>query len=208
MNPVSLRHELRLKREGFRVVAGVDEVGIGPLAGPVVAACVILNEKVGLLDDSKKLSAKKRNQLFNKIVSHAHIGIGIVDNAHIDSMNILRASQKAMALAVRSIPVRPDALLVDGIRTLPGVKIRQIAIKHGDAISSSLAAASIIAKVIRDALMDDYDVLYPRYGFSEHKGYGTKLHISMLRKYGPCAIHRLSYEPVRAALKRKGLMLF
>ena len=208
MNPVSLRNELKLKRQGFRTVAGVDEVGIGPLAGPVVAACVVLNKKVGLLDDSKKLSAKQRNRLFSKIVSNAHVGIGIVDNSHIDAMNILRASQKAMALAVNSLSVSPDALLVDGIRTLPGVKVHQIAIKHGDAKSSSLAAASIIAKVVRDALMDDYDVLYPHYRFSEHKGYGTKLHMSMLKKFGPSPIHRLSFEPVRASLKRKGLMFF
>ena len=208
MNPVSLRYELQLSREGFRTVAGVDEVGIGPLAGPVVAACVILTGRVRSLDDSKKLTAQKRVRLFESIISSAHVGVGIVDNTHIDSTDILKASLRAMKLALLSIPVKPDALLVDGIRTLPGVALHQLAVKHGDARSSSLAAASIIAKVIRDAVMDDYDVLYPHYGFAEHKGYGTKLHISMLRKFGPCPIHRLSYEPVQASLRRKGLILF
>lgn len=208
MNPVSLRHENRLKKEGFGIIAGVDEVGIGPLAGPVVAACVILDEKVYGLDDSKKLSAKQRTALFDEIVASSQVGVGIIDNAHIDATNILKASLKAMAAAYDSLPVKPDILLVDGIREVPGVRIPQRPIKHGDAISSSLAAASVIAKVIRDALMNDYDVLYPHYGFAEHKGYGTEFHIRMIKKHGPCPIHRLSFEPVRESLVKRGILFF
>jgi ribonuclease HII len=211
MNPPSKRHELRLNRDGIKLIAGVDEVGIGPLAGPVVSAAVILKERTKLpgLDDSKKLSAKQRNILFKHIIDNSIcIGVGIIDNAEIDTINILQASLKAMRTAVNSMSVMPDHVLVDGIRKIPGISIPQTAIKHGDAISSSLAAASVIAKVIRDSLMDRYDELYPNYGFGEHRGYGTKLHMKMLMKHGPSAIHRMSYEPVSRALKKKGVLFF
>jgi ribonuclease HII len=197
--PVSMRRELKLKKQGARLIAGVDEVGIGPLAGPVVAAAVILRDDIRIkgLDDSKKLSAKKREALFGVIMgSSVSIGIGIIDNSTIDRINILQASLRAMKAAVDSLSEKPDHILVDGIRRIPGISIPQTSIKHGDGISSAIAMASIIAKVIRDAIMENYDRVYPHYGFADHKGYGTKRHMKSLKKFGPVAIHRHSFQPV------------
>lgn len=207
MIAVSMRHELRLKRLGANLIAGVDEVGIGPLAGPVVAAAVILRDdkRIKGIDDSKKINAKKREELFGIIIgSSVSIGIGIVDNSIIDRINILQASLRAMRSAVDSLSVRPDHILVDGIRKIPGVNIPQTSIKHGDSISSAIAMASIIAKVVRDMLMENYDRVYPHYEFASHKGYGTKRHIKLLRKYGPIAIHRHTFQPVMDCLISQG----
>jgi ribonuclease HII len=206
-----MRHELKLKRMGAKLIAGVDEVGIGPLAGPVVAAAVILRNDKRLkgVDDSKKLSPKDREKYFSVIInSSVSIGIGIVDSWMIDRVNILQASLKAMEEAVISLSKKPDHILVDGIRNIPNIRIPQTSIKHGDSISSTIAAASIIAKVVRDRLMEHYDRVYPHYGFAEHKGYGTKLHIKCLKKFGPIGIHRHSYEPVyKCLIKRGSIML-
>ncbi|MFH1710156.1 MAG: ribonuclease HII [bacterium] len=204
-----MRHELRLKRQGASFVAGVDEVGIGPLAGPVVAAAVILRDDVKIkgLDDSKRLTHGSREKLYGIIIdSSVSIGIGIVDSCIIDRINILQASLRAMEAAVNSLSEKPDHILVDGIRKIPGIAIPQTSIKYGDSIASVIAIASIIAKVFRDRLMEHYDRVYPHYEFSIHKGYGTKRHFKLLGKFGPTAIHRLSYQPVMDCLIAKGLM--
>jgi ribonuclease HII len=207
MIAVSMRHELKLRRMGADLIAGVDEVGIGPLAGPVVAAAVILksDNRIKGIDDSKKLTSKDRDELFSEIIdSSLSIGIGIVDSWMIDRINILRASLKAMEEAVIALSKKPDHILVDGIRKIPNIQIPQTSIKHGDSISSAIATASIVAKVFRDRLMEHYDRIYPHYGFAGHKGYGTKIHMKMLKKFGPIAIHRHSFEPVFKSLKAKG----
>lgn len=209
MNPVSMRHELSLKKKGLNLIAGVDEVGIGPLAGPVVAAAVILKDGMRIrgLDDSKKLTPKKREEFYGIIIdSSVSIGVGIIDNTVIDTINILQASFKAIRSAIWALSREPDHILVDGTRKIPKISIPQTSIKQGDGICSSIAAASVIAKVIRDRLMDHYDLIYPRYKFIDHKGYGTKEHIKMLKKYGPTPIHRISYEPVLNYLVSKGLL--
>ena len=204
-----MRHELKLIRQGAVLIAGVDEVGIGPLAGPVVAAAVILRKdhKIKELDDSKKLTSQNREKLFKAIVdSSVSVGIGIVDSHIIDRINILQASLKAMEAAVNALSVIPDHILVDGIRKIPGITIPQTSIKHGDSISSAIAMASIIAKITRDRLMENYHRIYPHYEFSNHKGYGTKRHIKLLKKFGPISIHRHSYQPVMECLIAKGII--
>jgi len=209
LNAVSRRYDNIFKKRGINLIAGVDEVGIGPLAGPVVAAAVILEDgsKIKGLDDSKKLSPKEREELLNIIVdSSVSVGVGIIDSAEIDLINILQASLKAMASAVNSLSKRPNHILVDGIRTIPNISIAQTAVKHGDGSSYSIAAASVVAKVVRDRIMDNYDHVYPQYGFADHKGYGTEEHISMINKFGPTSIHRMTFQPVFEALQSKGLL--
>lgn len=211
MNAVSKRHENRLKSLCIELIAGVDEVGIGPLAGPVVAAAVILkkNSKLPGLDDSKKLTHKQRNELFSRILDSAEsVGVGIVDNLTIDRINILKASLKAMAQAVDSLSITPNHIIVDGIRTIPGITIAQTSIKRGDSCASSIAAASIIAKVVRDNIMYSYSTIYPNHAFEEHRGYGTEKHMRLLKKYGPTPIHRLSFEPVRRTFVERGFLFF
>lgn len=209
MVAVSRRHENKLIRSGFNLIAGVDEAGIGPLAGPVVAAAVIFKEgfKLKGLDDSKKLTPKKREQLCRKIIESAvTVGIGIVDSTIIDRINILQASLRAMESAVSSLSKKPNHVMIDGIRKVPGIKIPQTCIKHGDSLSHVIAAASVIAKVARDNIMMEYDRIYPRYKFREHKGYGTEVHMKALLKFGPSPIHRHSYEPVQRAVSQKGII--
>jgi ribonuclease HII len=211
MTAVSMRHELKLKRQGAVLIAGVDEVGIGPLAGPVVAAAVILrgDKRIKGLDDSKKLSARNREELYGVIIdSSLSIGIGIVDSSIIDRINILQASLKAMKAAVEALSEKPDHILVDGIRIIPEIQIPQTAVMHGDRVSSAIATASIIAKVFRDRIMENYDRVYPRYEFSVHKGYGTKRHIKLLKKFGPIAIHRHTFQPVADCLRARGRIFF
>ncbi|MBL1060680.1 MULTISPECIES: ribonuclease HII [unclassified Lactobacillus] len=179
------------------LVAGVDEVGRGPLAGPVVTAAVIIDHNFDLLEvnDSKKLSPEKRLQLYPKILSEAvSVGIGVKSAAVIDQINIYEADRQAMAQAVKALDVKPDALLVDAMNV--PIDIPQIELIKGDAKSNSIAAASIVAKVFRDKLMDDYDKIYPQYGFPRNAGYGTKEHIEALKKYGPTPIHRKTFAPV------------
>lgn len=179
------------------LVAGVDEVGRGPLAGPVVTAAVIIDHNFDLLEvnDSKKLSPEKRLQLYPKILSEAvSVGIGVKSAAVIDQINIYEADRQAMAQAVKALDVKPDALLVDAMNV--PIDIPQIELIKGDAKSNSIAAASIVAKVFRDKLMDDYDKVYPQYGFPRNAGYGTKEHVEALKKYGPTPIHRKTFAPV------------
>lgn len=179
------------------LVAGVDEVGRGPLAGPVVTAAVIIDHNFDLLEvnDSKKLSPEKRLQLYPKILSEAvSVGIGVKSAAVIDQINIYEADRQAMAQAVKALDVKPDALLVDAMNV--PIDIPQIELIKGDSKSNSIAAASIVAKVFRDKLMDDYDKIYPQYGFPRNAGYGTKEHVEALKKYGPTPIHRKTFAPV------------
>ena len=177
------------------LICGIDEVGRGPLAGPVMAGAVILPKDCRILyiNDSKKLSEKRREELYEIIKKEAvAFAIGSADPGRIDEINILQATYEAMCEAIGSLKVMPDVLLNDAV-TIPQVRIRQIAIVKGDARSVSIAAASIIAKVTRDRMMAEYAELFPEYGFDVHKGYGTAAHIEALKKYGPCPIHRRSF---------------
>jgi len=192
------RYDESLRREGFKRIAGIDEAGRGPLAGPVVASAVVLPsmKKIEGLRDSKKVPEKEREFLFYEILSCClDVGIGIVEADEIDKINILRATRRAMEKAVKDLSTEPDLLLIDAIR-LPALKVKQISPIKGESVSASIAAASIIAKVTRDRLMQQYHLTYPEYGFNKHKGYCTKDHIEKLQNYGPCPIHRKSFEKV------------
>ena len=189
------KYEDLLLQKGFKRIAGIDEVGRGPLAGPVVAAAVILDRKNEIpgIRDSKKLSEKKRAYFYNEIMNSAlAIGVGIVDELTIDSINIRNATHLAMKKAIADLPLRPDFLLIDA-ETLTSLDIPQKPIIKGDSLCFSIAAASIIAKVKRDSLVSAYDSIYPGYGFSKHKGYGTKQHFECIRKYGILPIHRRTF---------------
>ena len=180
---------------GYGYICGIDEVGRGPLAGPVVAGAVILPEDCDILyiNDSKKLSAKKREMLYDEIMEKAvAVGIGMVGPARIDEINILQATYEAMRMAIGELDPVPDLLLNDAV-TIPEVTIRQVPIIKGDAKSISIAAASIIAKVTRDRLMTEYEKTYPGYGFAANKGYGSAEHIAAIRELGPTPIHRRSF---------------
>lgn len=195
----------RERLEGMRIyekqyascaaICGIDEVGRGPLAGPVVAGAVILPKDVEILylNDSKKLSEKKREALYDEIMEKAvAVGIGMAGPARIDEINILQATYEAMRIAIEKLSVRPDLLLNDAV-TIPDVEIQQVPIIKGDAKSVSIAAASIVAKVTRDRMMKEYDAIFPGYDFASNKGYGTKAHIEALKSLGPCVIHRRSF---------------
>ncbi len=176
-------------------IGGIDEGGRGPLAGPVVACCVILPKDCDILylNDSKQVPEKKRVQLCEEILEKAvAVGIGSVDHTEIDERNILQATYKAMRQAVDSMEIKPQRLLVDAV-TIPGISIPQRGIIHGDAKSISIAAASIVAKVTRDRMMEEFDKLYPGYDFASNKGYGSAKHIAALKELGPCPIHRRSF---------------
>ena len=198
--------EEKLWQQGFKLIAGIDEVGRGPLAGPVVAAAVILSPEnnhswLEQVRDSKKLSAKKRGFLSSCIREKCiAFGIGEVSPVEIDLLGIVGATKLAMSTAVEQLTITPDALLIDAME-LPGITIRQKSIIKGDNISRSIAAASIVAKVYRDGLMTKYDKLYPEYGFARNMGYGTKEHMNKLREIGSCPIHRTSFAPVRGTSK-------
>ena len=179
----------------FGLVCGIDEVGRGPLAGPVVAGAVILPLDCNILyiNDSKKLSAKKREELYPIILEEAvSVGIGMVSPQRIDEINILQATYEAMREAIEKLSIKPDILLNDAV-TIPGVSIRQVPIINGDGKSISIAAASIVAKVTRDKLMAEYDKIMPEYSFASNKGYGTAAHIAALKEHGPTPIHRKSF---------------
>jgi ribonuclease HII len=200
-----LEREERMRRgeaarweKGDEYVAGVDEAGRGPLAGPVVAAAVILPRELSIrgIDDSKKLSAVRREEFFDLIQSEAvGVGVGVVSESVIDEVNILRATHRAMREALAGLPVAPDHVLVDG-EPVPDLGFPQTAINQGDRKSTAIAAASIMAKVTRDRMLVEFDERYPGYGFARHKGYGTKEHISALMRLGPCEIHRRSFHVV------------
>jgi len=201
--PDLYRFEREAAAGGFRMVAGVDEAGRGPLAGPVVAAAVILNAPPGEpliegLNDSKQLSAARREALYPLIMEKAlSVGVGIVDATEIDRINILQATIVAMKQAIAGLSASPDFVLLDAL-TLPDFLIPQKGIIKGDASSASIAAASIVAKVTRDRMMDELHQRFPQYGFNVHKGYGTRLHLDRLREHGPSDIHRKSFRGVVA----------
>lgn len=181
--------------ESYGAVCGIDEVGRGPLAGPVVAGAVILPKDCSVLylNDSKQLSEKKREELYDVIMEQAvAVGLGYISPERIDEINILQATYEAMREAIGKLTVRPGVLLNDAV-TIPQVEIKQVPIIKGDAKSISIAAASIVAKVTRDRLMVQYDTIFPEYGFASNKGYGAAMHIEALRKYGPTPIHRKSF---------------
>lgn len=189
------RYENEARREGFGAVCGIDEAGRGPLAGPVFAAAVILPENCAIegINDSKKLTPKKREALFGEIEAGAlAFGIGFATEEEIDRVNILQATFLAMKRACDKLKVRPDLALVDGNR-MPALGVETRTIVKGDALCASIAAASILAKVSRDRLLCEIDKLYPQYGFAKHKGYGTAFHVEMLKKYGPCPVHRKTF---------------
>ena len=187
--------EFENKYSDLAYVAGIDEAGRGPLAGPVVAAAVILPKDIFLpfLNDSKKVTEKRRDVLFDEIKQNAiAYGIGIASNTLIDEINILQATYEAMREAINALEKTPDILLVDAVH-IPDINIKQVGIVKGDAKSVNIAAASILAKVTRDRIMVEYDKIYPEYGFASNKGYGTATHIAALKEVGPCAIHRKSF---------------
>lgn len=193
--PINLEIEHLIWQENIQFIAGIDEAGRGPLAGPVAAGAVIFkpHDYIEFVKDSKKLSAKQRDELFELIIEKAlTYGVGIVDNTEIDRINIRQATFKAMRMAIGSLSQNPQYLLIDG-EELPDKLYRQEAVIDGDDRCFTIAAASILAKVTRDRLMLEYHQQYPQYGFDRHKGYGTQFHREMIKKYGPCPIHRRSF---------------
>ena len=200
--------EENLFRRGYKNIAGIDEAGRGPLAGPVVAAAIIFSKSKLLnklleigIRDSKLLSPKKREYLSGLILEKCHSSsVGIVSEETIDKINILEASLLAMRRAVEKLEVKPDFLLIDGNRTIENYPVSQIAIPKADQFVFSVSAASILAKVTRDKILVDLDKEYPEYGFAQHKGYGTKFHLKTLNKIGPCKIHRKSFNPIKKLL--------
>lgn len=194
-----LTFEQQARKKGYRLIAGIDEAGRGPLAGPVVAAAVILPEglRIAEVNDSKMLNSQTRERLFDVIMAQAlAVGIGMAEPEQIDRINILQATRQAMLEAVVNLSRQPDYLLIDGITTIDS-PLPQKTIKKGDSHSLSIAAASIIAKVSRDRLMCDMDALHPGYGFAGHKGYGSASHLQAIRLLGPSAIHRMTFGGVK-----------
>ncbi len=200
----------RAAEDGAPLIAGVDEAGRGPLAGPVVAAAVMLPDGVERiaalagLADSKKLTAKRRDALAAAIRRHCRVAVAIVEPAEIDRRNILHASLAAMSRAVRALPAAPGRALIDGDHLPPDLPCPGEAVIGGDGIEPAISAASIIAKTVRDALMVQADARFPGYGFAGHKGYPSAAHKAALESLGPCPLHRLSYAPVQAALAKNG----
>lgn len=197
--------EENLIKRGFRKIAGVDEAGRGPLAGPVVAAAVILPVKCKIkgICDSKKLNLRRREELFEEIVdSEAITAVGIMSHEEIDRFNILRASLMAMRKALLNLQQKPSFILVDGNQMIPKIEIPQMPVIGGDAVCQSVSAASIIAKVTRDRIMDKYQEMYPQYTFHEHRGYSTPRHLEELKKFGPTEIHRKTFRPVEELLNK------
>ena len=199
--------EQALWKKDIQLVAGTDEAGRGPLAGPVVASCVILPAPdeylINGLNDSKLLSEKKRENLFQLIQEHAQVGIGVISEKTIDKINIYQATRLAMKTAFENLPVLPNYLLIDGPLKLD-IRCPSKSIIKGDRKSASIAAASIIAKVTRDRLMKQYDEQYPQYNFKQHKGYATKRHKHSIEQFGPCPIHRRSFSPIKDLVRVGG----
>lgn len=199
-----LKIEKALHEEGFSIIAGVDESGRGPLAGPVVASAVIVKDISFSVDirDCKRLTSLARSRAFDEILRYSYVGISIINQQEIDKLNIYQASILAMRQAVCNLRVRPDCLLVDGPYKIDD-SIKNISVIGGDTTSLSIACASIVAKVVRDRIMEKMDSLYPLYGFKNHKGYGTKKHLKSIKKHGPSPIHRLSFYPFCSKRTRK-----
>lgn len=197
------RYEKKLRSIGVTRIAGVDEAGRGALAGPVVAAAVVLPEKFRhrRLNDSKQLAPELREEIYQELVGNSEISwaVGIVDSIEIDRINILRATHRAMRTAAAALSIPPDHVLIDGLPVVP-FPFPQTAIIDGDCFSLSVAAASVVAKVTRDTMMRDFCTRFPDYCFSQHKGYTTELHLLRLHAFGPCPIHRRSFEPVAQPL--------
>ena len=203
MRRCGFRHERKLRAAGFSSIAGIDEAGRGALAGPVVAAAAILPEKFRhkRLNDSKQLLPDRREEIYHDLTSNVSIiwAVGIVEAPEIDAINILRATHKAMRIAIDALTAKADHALIDGLPVFP-FPLPQTAVVDGDCKSLSIAAASVIAKVTRDLMMREFCARYPEYCFSQHKGYGTELHLMKLHEHGPCEIHRRSFEPVAQPL--------
>lgn len=188
--------DLRQYEEGAKYICGIDEAGRGPLAGPVVTACVILpkDSLIEGVNDSKKVSEKKREKVYEEIIKNAiSYSVGIIDEGKIDEINILQATKLGLEIALKGLSTRPDLILVDALTEINTDGIPYMSIIKGDSLSYSIAAASIVAKVTRDRIMKEYDKIYPEYGFAKHKGYGTAEHISAIKKYGLCPIHRITF---------------
>lgn len=204
------KYEEELYDAGYELICGVDEAGRGPLAGPVVVAACILPPflRIEGVNDSKQLSEKKREELYKIIIKNAlAYNIVFINEKTIDAINIYEATKKGMLEAIEGLKVQPDYVLIDAM-PLNELKLNNKSVIHGDALSASIAAASILAKVSRDHYMDKMDIKYPNYGFKHNKGYGTKMHMEALEKFGPCKIHRKSYEPVmKVLLKDRQLSL-
>jgi ribonuclease HII len=190
-----LDYENKFKNSKYRLIAGIDEAGRGPLAGPVVCACAVMDPEYinDEINDSKQLTAKARDRLYDEIIKNAvSFSVSVTDNKVIDDINILNATKKGMYETVEKLSVKPDIVLVDAVK-LVKLELPTEAIIKGDELSFNIAAASILAKVTRDRIMEDYDKVYPQYLFAEHKGYGTKKHIELIRKYGATEIHRKTF---------------
>ncbi len=201
----ALEYEKKLYKEGIELIAGVDEVGRGPLVGPVVAAAVILPKNYALpgLTDSKKLTEKKRNIYYDLLMKDAlAIGIGEVSSQKIDEINIYEASRMAMIEAINNLEIKPEHILSDAMPL--NIGIPNTSIIHGDLLSLSISAASVIAKVTRDRMMYELDKEHPEYGFGKHKGYPTKLHLENIKKYGVLENYRFTYKPVRDLIEKEG----
>ena len=190
------KYEEKLRKKGFKYICGIDEAGRGPLAGPVVVASVIMpeNSMIEGVNDSKKVSEKKREKLYDLILDEAiSYGIGIVGQDEIDEINILNATKKGLTMSLQELTQKPDLIIVDALSKINTLGIPYESIIKGDAKCYSISAASIIAKVTRDRIMREWDKIYPQYGFINHKGYGTAKHIEAIKEYGPCQIHRRSF---------------
>lgn len=199
-------YEVKAVAAGLRFVAGVDEAGRGPLAGPIVAAAVMLSAPIEGVKDSKQLTAKKREGLYELILSGDHVvGVSIIEAWDIDAMGLQQANYASMIRAAEQLAPAPEILLVDGF-SVSGCRFKQRRIVKGDRLSQSIAAASIVAKVTRDRIMVKLDERYPEYGFARHKGYGTKVHLEAINQYGPCVVHRQSFAPI-ARVQQTGPLL-
>lgn len=203
----NLTKEKEIFSTGYKLIGSIDEAGRGPLAGPVVAACVLIDSDFQITDDnlnavkdSKKLTEKKREELFDIIKDNFRVGVGICDHNTIDRVNILQATFLAMKKAIGDLKQKPDFILLDGKFPIPNMSTHQKPVIQGDNLVFSIAAASIIAKVTRDRIMLQMHEIYPDYAFDKHKGYGTKLHMELLNKNGACSIHRKTFAPVKRVL--------
>jgi len=191
-----IEEDIYKKHKEIQYICGIDEAGRGPLAGPVVVASVIMprNSMIEGVNDSKKVSEKKREALYEKIIEEAiSYGIGIIDQKEIDEINILEATKKGLTTSLKELSTKPDVILVDALKGIDTLEIPYKSIIKGDALCYSISAASILAKVTRDRIMRQWDEIYPQYGFEKHKGYGTQMHIEAIKEYGLCPIHRKSF---------------